>query len=139
MKVGTGRPTIEGLLDRQEILDLFNRYTFQHDVLAPRFATGDQDGSEFDIFDQIFTPDAVLDYTSSGGIRADVETMKKWLPAAYENFPVQHHVMGQTELSFTGSTGERTEATARTWVINPMGFRKSDGSVRVFTAGGVLP
>ncbi|MGH9259478.1 MAG: nuclear transport factor 2 family protein [Acidimicrobiales bacterium] len=86
------RPTVEELLDRFEILELFDRYTYHHDVLAPRFATGDADGSEFDVFDEIFTSDAVLDFSASGGIRAELATMKEWLPSADARFPVQHHL-----------------------------------------------
>lgn len=127
------RPTVQELLDRFEIIELFNRYTYHHDVLAPRFATGDTDGSEFDLFDEIFTADAVLDFSASGGIRADVATMKEWLRSAYAYFPVQHHLMGQTELTFVA---DGNEAHARTWIMNPMGFRRSDGTIEMFTTGG---
>ena len=127
------RLTVQQLLDRFEIIELFNRYTYHHDVLAPRFATGDADGTEFDVFDEIFTADAVLDFSASGGIRAEVGTMKEWLASAYANFPVQHHLMGQTELTFTV---DANEAHARTWIMNPMGFRRADGTIEMFTTGG---
>ena len=127
------RPSVDELLDRFEILELFNRYTHHHDVIAPRFAAGGTDGSEFDAFDDIFTDDAVLDFSASGGIRADLATMKEWLPSAYANFPVQHHLMGQTALVFTA---DGNEADARTWIINPMGVRGSDGEIEVFVTGG---
>jgi hypothetical protein len=127
------RPTIEELLDRAEIQDLLNRYTFQHDVLAVRLANGTADGTEFDVFDEIFTPDAVLDFTHAFGSRRDLSTTKTWMAEGNALFPVQEHLMGQTEFEFSA---DRNEAKTRTWMINPMGFRQSDGTIHVFVMGG---
>jgi hypothetical protein len=123
----------EELLVRAEIADLNARYTYHHDVIAPRFATGHVDGTEFELFDEIFTADAVLDFRASGGIRGDLATMKEWLARAYAAFPVQHHLTGQTQITFSE---DRTEARSRTWLVNPMGRRLEDGGLELSYSGG---
>src|ERR1700730_5495558 len=95
--VRTRRVSLDELIDRAEIADLNALYTYHHDVIAPRFATGQVDGSEFDLFDEIFTDDAVLDLRASGGIRGDLATMKEWLPPGYSALPVQHHLTRQMQ------------------------------------------
>jgi SnoaL-like domain len=127
------RPTVEELLDRIEIQDLLTRYTHQHDVLAARFAAGLADGTEFDVFDEIFTPDAVIDFTRSGGHRDLVGNIKAWMAGAYALFPVQHHLYGQIHFSFSA---DGREAETRAWAINPMGYGKAGEAPEVFTTGG---
>jgi SnoaL-like domain len=127
------RADLEELLDRAEIEDLNARYAYHHDVLAPRFASGQADGSEFDLFDEIFTEDAILDFRTAGGIRGDLATMRQWLPPAYGAFPVQHHVTGQMQIAFSA---DRSEARARTWLVNPMGRRLDDGGLELSCSGG---
>jgi SnoaL-like protein len=127
------RPSIDELLDRAEIIDLLSRYCHQHDVLAPRFATGEADGTEFDVFDTIFTPDAIIDFTGSGGPRLNVNPMKEWMAKAYALFPVQQHVLGQTQFNFAA---DWNSATTLTWLLNPMGHGPAGGPLRVFVTGG---
>jgi hypothetical protein len=127
------RLSVEELIDRAEIADLNARYTYHHDLIAPRFATGQVDGSEFDLFDEIFTDDAVLDFRASGGIRGDLATIKAWLASVYAAFPVQHHLTGQMQITFSD---DGTEARARTWLVNPMGRQLEDGGVQFSYSGG---
>ena len=127
------RVSADELIDRAEIADLNARYTYHHDVVAPRFATGQVDGSEFDLFDEIFTEDAVLDFRASGGIRGDLATMKQWLPSGYGAFPVQHHLTAQMQIEFSE---DRSEARARTWLVNPMGRQLDDGEIEMSFSGG---
>jgi SnoaL-like domain len=133
LNASTRRVSLDELIDRAEIADLHARYTYHHDVIAPRFVTGQVDASEFDLFDEIFTEDAVLDFTASGGIRGDLETMKEWLPGGYSAFPVQHHLTGQMQITFSE---DRTEAHARTWLVNPMGRKLDDGGIELSCSGG---
>jgi len=127
------RPTVEELLDRTEIQDLLTRYTYQHDVLAARFAAGEADGTESDVFDEIFTPDAVIDFTKSGGPRDVVSKMKVFMASVYPLFPVQHHPFGQMQVTFSA---DGNEAETRAWVLNPMGYGKAGEPLEVFTTGG---
>jgi len=129
----TQRVSIDELVDRVEIEDLNARYTYHHDVIAPRFATGQVDGSEFDLFAEIFTDDAVLDFRASGGIRGDLTAMKEWLPLGYAAFPVQHHLTGQMQVTFSE---DGWEARARTWLVNPMGRKLDDGTIELSCSGG---
>ena len=60
------------LSDRTEINEALNRYTIAVDT------------GEWDRLDTVFTPDARIDYTESGGIAASFAEVKPWLA---ENLP----------------------------------------------------
>src|SRR4051812_50064491 len=70
------------LSDRIEIDDLLTSYTVAVD-------TGD-----WDRLDEVFTPDARIDYTATGGIAGEFPEVKKWLgetpPAFFSG--TQHYV-----------------------------------------------
>ena len=58
------RFTLQELSDRLEIDDLLSRYTFAIDE------------RDFDALDDVFTPDATIDYTTSGGIKGSYPEVK---------------------------------------------------------------
>ncbi|MET0269986.1 MAG: nuclear transport factor 2 family protein, partial [Sphingomonas sp.] len=66
---------LQEMSDRLEIQDLFARYTY---------AIDDRD---YDALDTVFTPDAVIDYSETGGAKGSVAEIKRWLPVAMEKFP----------------------------------------------------
>jgi hypothetical protein len=57
---------LQELVDRRAIDDLLLRYTTALDT------------RQFDLLDQVFTPDAQIDYATSGGIRGNREDLKRW-------------------------------------------------------------
>ncbi len=102
--------------DRLEIQDLLVRYTRAIDT------------RDFALLDRCFTPDAHVDYTSSGGVAGKYPEVRAWLEKALAAFPAMMHFIGNTTLELDGE-----RARARTYVLNPMGFPNPDGSLHVFT------
>lgn len=110
--------SLQEISDRLEIQDLFARYSF---------AIDDRD---FDALESIFTPDAIIDYSETGGAKGTVGEIKAWLPVAMKRFPMFQHMVATTKLKLDGD-----KATSRTILFNPMTFRKADGQDQVFFIG----
>jgi 3-phenylpropionate/cinnamic acid dioxygenase small subunit len=101
---------LQEISDRLEIQDLFSRYSYAIDE------------RDWDALDRVFTPDAVIDYTETGGARGSVAQIKAWLPVAMERFPRYQHMVATTRLSIEGDT-----AAARTCLFNPMVYQAAPG------------
>jgi hypothetical protein len=110
--------SLREISDRFEIQDLLTRYTVAIDQ------------KDWTLLDTCFLPDARLDYTSAGGIKGAYPEVRAWLEKALAPFAVTVHYIGNTTLELRGD-----EARARTYVLNPMGFPKADGSLHIFTVG----
>jgi 3-phenylpropionate/cinnamic acid dioxygenase small subunit len=108
--------SLQQISDRLEIQDLLTRYTRAIDT------------KDYNLLDTCFTPDAWVDYTSSGGTKGKYPEVRAWLEKALAPFPAMMHAIGNVTLELEGD-----RARARTYVINPMGFPKPDGSLHVFT------
>ena len=80
------------------------------------------DAKDFDALDRVFTPDAIFDYSVTGGETGDYQKIKPWLAKALAPFPVTQHLIG---LPLIRLDGER--ATARTMLFNPMQLAKPGG------------
>jgi len=76
--------------DRFEILDLMNRY-----ALAV-------DRGDWDRYRSVFTPDARIDYTDSGGEVGPLEPIVEWLSVVLEPFAGLQHTMGNHLVEFDG-------------------------------------
>ena len=100
------------VFDRIEIEQLIVRYTIAIDR------------KDWDGLDAVFTPDAVLDYSSSGGPEAKgpFPAMKTWLKGALAMFPLTQHLVGKSLIDFDGP--DRARAT--TLFHNPMAVPKDD-------------
>jgi 3-phenylpropionate/cinnamic acid dioxygenase small subunit len=110
--------SLQEMSDRLEIQDLFARYSF---------AIDDRD---YDALDEVFTPDAMIDYTETGGAKGTVGQIKRWLPLAMERFPKFQHMVATTQLRLDGD-----RARSRTILFNPMVFRGADGGDQIFFIG----
>jgi len=110
--------SLQEISDRLEIQDLFARYSF---------AIDDRD---MDALDTVFTPDATIDYTETGGAKGSVAEIKRWLPVAMARFPKFQHMVATTQLKLDGD-----RATSRTILFNPMVHAGEDGAERVFFIG----
>ena len=95
--------------DRIEIQDLIARYGRA------------VDRSDWDALDEIFTPDASIDYTAMGGIRGGVGEIKEYLPDALSVFVRTQHMMGVPVIEIDGDV-----ARAETSCHNPMVLRDGD-------------
>jgi len=108
--------SLQEISDRFEINDLLIRYTRAIDT------------KDYALLDSCFTPDAHVDYTSSGGTSGKYPEVRAWLEKALAPFPSMMHFVGNTTLELDGD-----RASSRTYVINPMGLPKEDGGLQVFT------
>jgi hypothetical protein len=93
------------LSDRLEIQDLITAYSYAIDF------------HRFDELDSIFTPDARLDFTATGGIAGRLGEVKQWLASVLPNFGGHHHLVATSQVVLSGD-----DATARTICHNPMWF-----------------
>jgi 3-phenylpropionate/cinnamic acid dioxygenase small subunit len=110
--------SIRELSDRRQIDDLLTRYTVAIDT------------KDWNLLDTCFTSDARVDYTTSGGTKGAYPEVRQWLEKALSVFPMTMHFISNSVVEINGD-----RATARTYVINPMGFPKQDGSLHLFTVG----
>ena len=104
--------------DRLEIQDLFARYSFAIDE------------RDWEALDHIFTPDARIDYTESGGAKGSLAEIKAWLPGALARFPAFQHMVATTKLTLAGD-----KATSRTILFNPMVEEGEGGERQTFFMG----
>jgi hypothetical protein len=107
------------LSDRIEIADLLTAYTRAVDT------------GEWDRLDAVFTPDAQIDYTATGGIQGAFPEVKAWLAEVLPMFARRQHVMGQSEVILDGDT-----ATLTAYFTNPMVTVGKDGTEHLFACGG---
>ena len=110
--------SLQEISDRLEIQDLFARYSFAIDE------------RDWDALDAIFTPDARIDYSETGGAVGSFAEIKAWLPKALERFPMFQHMVATTKLDIDGDT-----ARSRTILFNPMTYRPENGEDQVFFIG----
>jgi 3-phenylpropionate/cinnamic acid dioxygenase small subunit len=111
--------SLREISDRIQIQDLLVRYTVAIDT------------KDWSLLDRCFTPDAHVDYTATGGTKGAYPEVRKWLEKALAPFPMTVHYISNSTVELKGD-----EASSRTYVINPMGFPKEDGSLHIFTVGG---
>ena len=102
--------------DRVEITELLARYSNAIDT------------GEWDNLDEVFTPDAHIDYVETGGIAGSYPEIKQFLKDALPMFPQRQHQAATTVLHFDAAD----RAHGRTMCMNPLVFPEKlpDGSVR---------
>jgi 3-phenylpropionate/cinnamic acid dioxygenase small subunit len=110
--------SLQEMSDRLEIQDLFARYS--HAI----------DARDWDALDRVFTPDATIDYSETGGARGTYPEIKAWLPVALERFAVFQHMVATSRIDLDGD-----QATSRTILFNPMVHRDEQGHEQVFFIG----
>ena len=91
--------------DRLEIQQLLTDYSTAIDL------------RRFDDLDEVFTPDAYIDYRAMGGIDGHYPEVKAWLAQVLPNFANYAHMLGLPSIRLAGDS-----ATARTFCFNPMVF-----------------
>jgi hypothetical protein len=99
------------MLSRAEISD---RLEIQQLLAAYSAAI---DSRRFDDLDEVFTPDAYIDYSAFDGIVGHYPKVKAWLAEVLPNFANYAHMLGLPSIHIDGDT-----ATARTFCFNPMVF-----------------
>ena len=114
---------LQQISDRLEIEDVLIRYTRGIDT------------GEWDKLDTVFTPDAEIDYTESGGIADAYPTVKPWLAEMLPAFfPKRMHSLHQLDIALDGD-----EATCSAYFHNPMPMDDGKGGEKIVEIGGHLP
>ncbi len=111
---------LQTLSDRLEIDDLLTRYTRAID-------TGD-----WDRLDGVFTADAWIDYTATGGMAGRFPQVKAWLAENLAMFPRRQHVLGQKEVALRSDAADVTA-----YFLNPMVLPQRDGGELLCEFGGL--
>jgi 3-phenylpropionate/cinnamic acid dioxygenase small subunit len=112
-------PDLQALADRLDIEAVLTRYAWA------------LDSKQFDELDDVFTPDAHIDYTSSGGEAGAYPDVKAWLAKVLPNFPAYQHLVTNKQITIDGD-----RATSRAEFYNPMVMAKRDGTTSIFFVGG---
>ena len=116
---------LQQISDRLEITDVITRYTRGIDT------------GEWDLLDTVFTADATIDYTESGGIAASFGEVKPWLAEMLPAFfPKRMHTIGQVAITL-GIDGNDDEATATAYFHNPMPMSDGQGGEKIVEVGGL--
>jgi hypothetical protein len=111
--------TLQEISDRLEIQDLMVAYS--HAV----------DTRNWDAFDDVFTPDATIDYTEMGGSRGTLSETKDFLRTVMPHFSSFQHMVATSKVTLNGDTAE-----GRTICYNPMVIDKGNGETpHVFLCG----
>jgi SnoaL-like domain len=111
-------PAQSELADRLAIQDLIARYPLA------------VDGRDWDGLDELFTPDARIDFTAFGGPAGDLASTKSFLRDALSGFRRTQHMMGLPAITLDGD-----RASSRTPCNNPMVIDNADGSTAVWLIG----
>ena len=88
------------------------------------------DEREFDLLDELCTPDAVLDFSAFGGPVDGLPGIKNFLRESMALFKRTQHMMGLPDIRLDGD-----RATARTSCTNPMLISVADGTTSVMLIG----
>jgi ketosteroid isomerase-like protein len=97
--------SLQQLSDRLEIQDLNHAYA----------AAIDQ--KDFDRLNEVFTPDAHIDYSAMGGEKGDYPAIKAFLSSTLPGLVDYYHLVGNLQIELRGDT-----ATGRVMCFNPMGI-----------------
>ncbi len=108
-------------MDPQTIAD-----RFAIEDLLVRYATA-IDRQDWDLYREVFTPDAHIDYTSSGGEAGGVDEMIGFLTRSMALFTETQHYITNVSCDIDGDVANVTAA-----LYNPMRFDDSNG----FSCGG---
>ena len=95
--------SLDEISDRLEIQDLLVDYSHAIDT------------QNWDALDDVFTPDAFIDYSAMGGSSGDLATTKEFLAKVLPGFASSQHMVATSKVIIDGDT-----ATGRTICHNPM-------------------
>ncbi len=99
--------TLQEISDRMEIQDLAWRYS---EII---------DTKDFDkLRDDVFTPDAFIDYSAFGGSKGDLDTTIAFLHKAMKIFPAHQHLNANHRIKLGPGSPAET-ATGRVMCFNP--------------------
>ena len=118
---------VQDLIDRTEISEVLTRYTLAIDA------------GDFQDLDEVFTPDAQIDYSASGGTIGAFPEVQAWLAENLYAFAIRClHTLGQVDIALAGDAAN-VQAYFHNPMVIPDGPRGADGAVRerVVEVGGI--
>ena len=111
-------PDIEELIARAQIDDLLDAYALAIDK------------RDWQLLESLFSEDADLDYTSSGGPHGARDEVLGWLQASLPAVTLTQHILTNRRVTVHGDTAE-----ARTELFNPLLFRSGEQTQLVLLGG----
>ena len=117
--------SLQEISDRLELQDLVWRYS---EII---------DAKDFDkLRDEIFTPDAFIDYSAFGGSKGDVDSTIAFLHDAMKIFPAHQHLNANIQIKL-GPGEPAATATGRVMCFNPqeMAPKKDESDGHIFFCG----
>jgi hypothetical protein len=91
------------------------------------------DSNDFDRLEKVFTSDAIMDFTSIGGIRANWPEVRQWWSNRHGVYVHYFHLFVNPLVVFTSDT--RAEVTTK--VYNPCGVIGPDGKLHDYVIHGM--
>jgi hypothetical protein len=110
--------SLQEISDRMEIQDLLVAYSHAIDF------------HDWDALDDVFTPDAVIDYTEMGAPRGNLAETKAFLASVLPTMSSTQHMVATTKLTIDGDV-----AHGRTICHNPLLIPVGDGEPQVMFCG----
>lgn len=89
------------------------------------------DTKDWDRYERVFTPDAVIDYTASGGNRGTPAESRAWVADAMERFTVSQHYVTNHDVAVDGDV-----ATCHSDFFGPVGRPDGKGGTSLLFVGG---
>ena len=80
---------------------------------------------------EVFTPDATLDYLTSGGIKGTIAEIKQWFTEVLPIFTVRQHLVTNHRITVDGDRAE-----SESYLFNPMILPVNETERVVFVGGG---
>jgi hypothetical protein len=109
---------LKEISDRMEIQDLMVSYCYAID------------SSNWAALDDVFTADAIIDYSEMVGVRGNLTEIKAFLAASLSQVAGFQHSISTTQLKFDGDS-----ARGRTVCFNPITIRQENGDKHVMFMG----
>jgi len=110
--------SLQEISDRLEIQDLLAAYSYAIDT------------RNWDALDDVFTPDAQIDYSEMGGSKGTLADTKKFLRKAMVQFASFQHMVATSQIKIRGDVAE-----GRTICHNPMVLDRGNGETHTFYCG----
>jgi 3-phenylpropionate/cinnamic acid dioxygenase small subunit len=110
--------SFQEISDRMEIQDLLAAYSHAIDT------------RNWKALDDVFTPDAHIDYSEMGGSKGNLAETKKFLEKAMVRFSSFQHMVATSQITIRGDVAE-----GRTICHNPMVLDRGNGQTHTFFCG----
>jgi len=110
--------SLQEISDRLEIQDLIASYSFA------------MEAHDWDALDDVFTEDAIIDYTDEHGTRADLATTKRFMAALTSRPFESQYMVATSRITIDGDT-----AVGRSVSHHPVVLDRGDGTTHVYFCG----